>query len=203
MLRLWLSNIIVAVPDRNRILICRVFQAHHQIWHSIALSFRLYAKCKHMNIWRVCEAHMNPALSRSLALSHVKLCDALEIRDGIIFNFYSGPPHMSYFSSKLHVHVRYLLFFFHSLLGNPSLPACATCTSPCGETTICGTLGGCNMDSSSRVLGWRWSRHSHSGELSSPKRWSQIRCVRKPALFVTVSLLVSCLHLYWESTFTA
>ena len=94
---------------------------------------------------------------------------------------------MSYFSSKLHV--RYL-FFFHSLLGNPFLPACATCTNPCGETTTCGTLGGCNMDSSSRVLGWHWSRHSLFGELSSPKRWSQIRCVRRPAVFVTASMLV-------------
>ena len=131
---------------------------------------------------------MNPALSRSLALSHVKLCDALEIRGGIInirFLFRTATcliSQVSYMSGTC--------FFFHSLLGNPSLPACATCTNPCGETTTCGTLGGCNMDSSSRVLGWHWSRHSLFGELSSPKRWSQIRCVRKPALFVTVSMLV-------------
>ena len=105
-------------------------------------------------------------------------------------------------SQVSYIHVRYT-HFLHSFLENPFLPVCATCTNPCGGTTICGTLGGCNMDSSSRVLGWRWSRHSHSGELNSPKRWSQIRCVRKPALIVTVSMLVSCLHLYWESIFTA
>ena len=37
---------------------------------------------------------MSPALSRSLALQHVKLSDALEIREGIIFDFYPGLPHM-------------------------------------------------------------------------------------------------------------
>ena len=62
---------------------------------------------------------MNPALSRSLALSHIKLCDALEICDGIIFDFYSGLSHMFYFSSKLHV--RYLFF---SQPARESFPPC-------------------------------------------------------------------------------
>ena len=37
---------------------------------------------------------MSPALSGSLALWHVKLGDALEIRVGIIFDFYPGLPHI-------------------------------------------------------------------------------------------------------------
>ena len=37
---------------------------------------------------------MSPTLSRSSALQRVKLGDALEIRDGIIFNFYPGLPHV-------------------------------------------------------------------------------------------------------------
>ena len=37
---------------------------------------------------------MSSAPSGSSALQHVKLGDALEIRDGIIFDFYSGLPHI-------------------------------------------------------------------------------------------------------------
>ena len=37
---------------------------------------------------------MSPAPSRSLALSRVKLGNALEIRDRIIFDFYPGLPHI-------------------------------------------------------------------------------------------------------------
>ena len=37
---------------------------------------------------------MSPTLSRSSALQRVKLCDALEIRNRIIFDFYPGLPHM-------------------------------------------------------------------------------------------------------------
>ena len=43
---------------------------------------------------------MSPALSRGLALWHVKLGDALELPDGIIFDFYPGLPHM--YSIMLH-----------------------------------------------------------------------------------------------------
>ena len=37
---------------------------------------------------------MSPAQSGSLALSHVELADALEIRDALIFDFYPGLPHV-------------------------------------------------------------------------------------------------------------
>ena len=39
--------------------------------------------------------HVIPVLKILLwAWSHIKLDDALELRDGIIFNFYSGLPHI-------------------------------------------------------------------------------------------------------------
>ena len=47
-----------------------------------------------MNICFVYKAHMSPALSGSLALECVKLGDVLEIRDGMIFKFYLGLPHI-------------------------------------------------------------------------------------------------------------
>ena len=37
---------------------------------------------------------MSPTPSGSLALQRVKLGDALEIREGIIFDFYPGLPHI-------------------------------------------------------------------------------------------------------------
>ena len=64
---------------------------------------------------------MNPALSRSLALSHVKLCDALEIRGGIInirFLFRTATcliPQVSYMSGTC---------FFFSQLARESFPPC-------------------------------------------------------------------------------
>ena len=39
-------------------------------------------------------ARMSPAFSGSSALQRVKLSDMLEIRNGIIFDFYSGLPHI-------------------------------------------------------------------------------------------------------------
>ena len=37
---------------------------------------------------------MSSALSGSLALQHVKFSNVLEIRNGIIFDFYPGLPHI-------------------------------------------------------------------------------------------------------------
>ena len=94
----------VAVLDRNRILFHCVFRAHHQVRRTIALSFRLgwgsYALCGRIRHSCVYVAHMSLTLSGSSALQRVKLGDALEIRNGIIFNFYSGLPHL-YFEQVL------------------------------------------------------------------------------------------------------
>ena len=43
---------------------------------------------------RIYIVRMSPAPSRNSALQRIKLGDALEIHDGIIFGFYSGLPHI-------------------------------------------------------------------------------------------------------------
>ena len=57
-----------------------------------------------MNTYHVYTVCMNPTLNRSSALQRVKLSDALEIRNGIIFDFYSGLPHM--------IQVQYALLWY-------------------------------------------------------------------------------------------
>ena len=59
----------VAVPKRNQILFCRIFQAHHRVWCAIALNFHwgrgscaLHRCIRYLCIYTSC---MNPALSRS------------------------------------------------------------------------------------------------------------------------------------------
>ena len=90
----------VAVPDRNRILVHRVFREHQQVQRATALSFRLgrgsYALSGRIRYSCVYIARMSPTISGSSALQYVKLGDALEIRNGIIFDFYSGLPHMAF-----------------------------------------------------------------------------------------------------------
>ena len=88
----------VAVPDRNQILVHRVFRAHQRVQRATALSFRSgrgsYALRGRIRYSCIYIARMSPTLSGSSALQHVKLGDALKIRNGIIFDFYSGLPHM-------------------------------------------------------------------------------------------------------------
>ena len=92
------NNIYVAVQDRNRILVHRVFRVHQRVQRATALSFRLgqgsYAQCGRIRYLSIYIARMNPTLSGSSALQRVKLGDVPEIRNGIIFDFYSGLPHM-------------------------------------------------------------------------------------------------------------
>ena len=54
-----------------------------------------YSLCRRIRYSYVYIAHMSPTLSGSLALYHIKLGDALELCNGIIFDFYSGLPHLS------------------------------------------------------------------------------------------------------------
>ena len=49
------------------------------------------------------EAHMSPALNRSSAIRRFEGNDAIEIRDGITFDFYMGLPHMHSVTINLHV----------------------------------------------------------------------------------------------------
>ena len=89
----------MAVPDRNRILFHHVFRAHHRVRRAMALSFRLgrssYTLRRCIRYSCVYTARMSPTLSGSSALQRIKLSDALEIRNGIISDFYSRLPHMN------------------------------------------------------------------------------------------------------------
>ena len=76
--------------DRSRILFHCIFRVHHQVW----CGWGSYVLCKCMNLWTVYEARMSPTPSGSLVLQHVKVSGALEICDGIIFDFYPGLPHI-------------------------------------------------------------------------------------------------------------
>ena len=74
-------------------------------WGSYVLRERIRYSC----IYIACTS---PTLSESSALQHVKLSDALEIRNRIIFDFYSGLPHVCYkhytcclFKGVYHVHI--------------------------------------------------------------------------------------------------
>ena len=100
----FLPQIYVAVPDRNRILFCRIFQLHHRVQRAIALSFRLGrgSYVLHGRIRYSCGyiACMSPTFSRSSALQRVKLSDALKIRNRTIFNFYPGLPHILFYTSN-------------------------------------------------------------------------------------------------------
>ena len=88
----------MAVPDRNQILVHRIFRAHQRVKCATAQSFRSgrgsYALRGCIRYSCVYIARMSPTLSGSSALQHIKLGDALEIRNGIIFDFYPGLPHI-------------------------------------------------------------------------------------------------------------
>ena len=50
---------------------------------------------RHLHIY---EARMSPALNRSSATQLFEHSDATEIRNGIIFDFYTGLPYMDVYS---------------------------------------------------------------------------------------------------------
>ena len=47
---------------------------------------------KLMNTYHIYTAHMNPALNGSSALERFECSNAIEIRNGIMFDFYPGLP---------------------------------------------------------------------------------------------------------------
>ena len=98
--------------DRTRILFRHVFQAHHRVWRTVTTELLVRAGLLHecMNIWYIYKVCMSPAPSGNLVKQHFKLSDALEIRDGIIFDFYPGLPHMyMYYIHKCDLHTAWLL----------------------------------------------------------------------------------------------
>ena len=92
------TYIYVAVSCRNRRLFRRVFRVHHWVRRAIALSFCLgrgsYVLRGCIRYSCIYIAHMSPTLNGSSALQRIKLSDTLEIRNGIIFDFYTGLPHI-------------------------------------------------------------------------------------------------------------
>ena len=92
------KNEYVAVPCRNRRLFRCVFRSHRCVQSAVSLNFRegrcSYALCKLIRYSCIYEARMNPALNRSSAIRRFEHSNAIEIRDGITFDFYTGLPHM-------------------------------------------------------------------------------------------------------------
>ena len=88
----------VAVPGRNRTLFCCVFRAHYHIRSALMQYFRYrrgsYVLGKLINAWRVYTVRMGPAPNESSALQRFERGNALEIRNGIMFDFYPGLPHI-------------------------------------------------------------------------------------------------------------
>ena len=54
-----------------------------------------YSLCKLMNTWHIYTARMSPTANGSSVLKRFKHSNAIEIRNGTMFNFYLGPvPHI-------------------------------------------------------------------------------------------------------------
>ena len=52
-----------------------------------------YALCRFIRYSCICEAHMSPTLNGTSAIQRFKHSNAIEIRDGITFDFYTRLPH--------------------------------------------------------------------------------------------------------------
>ena len=90
----------MAVPCRNRRLFRRVFRSHRCVQSVVSLNFRegrgSYALRKLIRYSCIYEACMSPALNGSSAIRRFERSDAIEIHDGITFDFYMGLPHIVY-----------------------------------------------------------------------------------------------------------
>ena len=63
------------------------------------------------------EANMSPALNRSSAMQRFKGSNAIEICDGITFDFYTGLPHIDIHATMMPISVEFpscVLLFHHS-----------------------------------------------------------------------------------------
>ena len=110
-----LSYMYVSVPCRNRILFRCVFRSHHCIQSAVSLSFPLRAGLKTCCVNAatidaiIYASSLSPALNGSLDIQHFKRSNAIEIRDGITFDFYTGLPHIYYCTSKFKVKYGWIL----------------------------------------------------------------------------------------------
>ena len=96
----------MAVLGRNQILFRCVFRSHYRIRSTLTQYFRYgwgsYALCKFMNTWHVYRVRMSPTLNRNSVLQRFERGNAIEVRNGIMFNFYPGLPHLRANALQLH-----------------------------------------------------------------------------------------------------
>ena len=91
-------NTHVAVPGRNRTLFYCIFRSHYRIQSAVTQLFRYgwgsYVLCKLMNTRHVYTVRMNPTPNGRYTLQRFECGNAMEIRNGIMFGFYLGLPHI-------------------------------------------------------------------------------------------------------------
>ena len=155
--------------------------------------------------------HISPTLNRSSALQHFERSNVVEIRNGMMFDFYTGLPHMQKRSSKLlyMCSVRILLLYDNQYLnGNILLKCCIsssavnipdldwkkTCTYPLLNTYIYIYTG----RSWREHLAQTWRR----GEREGPGYWGmrrrvERRCLSTPSLPTVGQKLVFRLLMTW------
>ena len=94
----------MTVPCRNRRLFRRVFRSYHCLRSAVSLSFRegwgSYVLRIFIRYSCICKACMSPAVNRSSAIQRFKHSNAIEIHDGITFDFYTGLSHIYYLMSE-------------------------------------------------------------------------------------------------------
>ena len=97
----------VAVLCRNRTLFRHVFRLHRCLCSTVSLNFRYgqgsYALHRFIRYSYIYEARMSPTLNGSSAIRCFKHSDAIKIRDGITFDFYTGLPHVLLYLSMWRV----------------------------------------------------------------------------------------------------
>ena len=97
-IHMWQSRV-----EIKRLFRC-IFWQHRCVWSAVSLNlygWGSYVLCRCMNIWWVYVARMSPTPNRSSVIQYFELSYAIEIRDRIIFNFYTGLPHMSTWGHQL------------------------------------------------------------------------------------------------------
>ena len=97
---LWCMALRKCMGDLGRFVVIHecVFQSHYCVRSALAQNFcqgqGSYILCKRGKYSWVYPAHTSPAVNGSSTLERFERSNAIEIRNGIIFNFYPGLPHM-------------------------------------------------------------------------------------------------------------
>ena len=94
----WEITVYVAVPCRNRRLFGWIFWSHCCLRSAVSLNFRQGAHMCFVDFRYSCiyEARMSPTLNESSAIQRFKPSNAIKIRNGITFDFYTGLPHIHF-----------------------------------------------------------------------------------------------------------